>query len=166
MVGRPPDNGGVARDSKDTVAFRLWPPVAVGAPLLVGWLGTQVWSDPIALGAWRIPLGWTLVALFAVWNGWALWLFSRHGTGLLPGQQTLAFIEDGPYRLSRNPLYVGLLVLYVGLALLAPTFWGLVLIPLAVILLLWGAIYPEERFLRERFGARYGDYQQRVRRWL
>jgi protein-S-isoprenylcysteine O-methyltransferase Ste14 len=50
--------------------------------------------------------------------------------------------------------------------LLAPTFWGLVLFPAAVLLVRWGAIHPEERFLSERFGARYDDYTRRVRRWL
>ena len=74
--------------------------------------------------------------------------------------------RGGPYRLSRNPLYVGLLALYLGLALLASTFWGLVLFPTAVLLVLWGAIHPEERFLHERFGAPYDDYTRRVRRWL
>ena len=107
-----------------------------------------------------------LVLLFVGWNGWSLWLFSRHETGLLPGQATHAMIEEGPYRLSRNPLYVGLLALYLGLALLVPTFWGLVLFPVAVLLVLWGAIRPEERFLHERFGAPYDDYTRRVRRWL
>ncbi len=149
-----------------TVAFRLWPPVAVGAPLLVGWLATRLWGDPVVLGTWRVPLGVALVLLFVVWNGWALWLFRRNETGLLPGQETHAIIEEGPYRLSRNPLYVGLLALYLGLALLAPTFWGLVMFPVAVGLVLWGAIYPEERFLHRRFGAQYDDYTSRVRRWL
>jgi len=123
-------------------------------------------GDPVDLGGWRVPLGWVLVLLFAGWNGWSLWLFARRRTGLLPGQATQAMIEVGPYRLSRNPLYVGLLALYLGLALLAPTFWGLVLFPAAVLLVRWGAIRPEERFLRERFGARYDDYTRRVRRWL
>ena len=152
--------------SPDTVGFRLWPPVAIYAPLLAGWVGTQQWGDPVDLGAWRVPLGCVLVVLFVVWNGWSLWLFGRHRTGLLPGQATETMIEEGPFRLSRNPLYVGLLALYLGLALLAPTFWGLVLFPLAVLLVLWGAILPEERFLHERFGAPYDEYRGRVRRWL
>lgn len=151
---------------EDAVAFRLWPPVAIGAPLLVGRLATPLGGDPVDLGRWRVPLGWALVLLFAGWNGWSLWLFGRHRTGLLPGQATHAMIEEGPYRLSRNPMYVGLLALYLGLALLAPTFWGLVLFPAAVLLARWGAIRPEERFLHERFGAPYDKYTRQVRRWL
>jgi protein-S-isoprenylcysteine O-methyltransferase Ste14 len=150
----------------DGVAYRLWPPVAIGAPLLVGWLVTVFSGDPADLGEWRVPLGWALVLFFVGWNGWSLWLFARHRTGLLPGQPTEALIEEGPFRFSRNPLYVGLLALYLGLALLAPTFWGLVLCPAAAALLLWGAIRPEERFLHQRFGVPYDDYTRRVRRWL
>ena len=160
------DNEGMVHGPEETVAFRIWPPVAIGAPLLVGWLATMLWGDPVTLGGWRVPLGWALVLLFVGWNGWSLWLFRRHETGLLPGQATHTMIEEGPYRLSRNPLYVGLLKLYLGLALLAPTFWGLLLFPAAVLLVLWGAIRPEEQFLHERFGAPYDDYTRRVRRWL
>ena len=140
--------------------------MAIGAPLLAGALMTGAWGDPVDLGAWRIPVGWALVLFFLGWNGWALLLFGRHQTGLLPGQASQALIEEGPYRVSRNPLYVGLLALYVGLPLLAPTFWGLVLFPIAVLLIFWGAIQPEERYLRGRFGVAYDDYSRRVRRWL
>jgi protein-S-isoprenylcysteine O-methyltransferase Ste14 len=59
-----------------------------------------------------------------------------------------------------------MLALYLGLVLLAPTFWGLVLFPVAVLLVLWGTIHPQERFLHQQFGAWYDDYARRVRRWL
>jgi hypothetical protein len=65
-----------------------------------------------------------------------------HETCLLPGLATHAIIEKGPYRLSRNPSYVGLLALYLGLAWLAPTFWGLVLFLAAVLLVLWARSTP------------------------
>jgi protein-S-isoprenylcysteine O-methyltransferase Ste14 len=156
----------MAHGTRDVVAFRLWPPVAIGAPLLVGWLMTRAWGDPVGLGGWRILVGCGLVLLFAGWNGWALWLFAQHGTGLLPGQATSSMIESGPYRLSRNPLYVGLLALHLGIALLVPSAWAIALFPVAVLLVWWGAIRPEERFLHERFGATYDDYARRVRRWL
>ena len=153
-------------DGGDTVSFRVWPPIAVGAPLLGGWLATRQWGDPAALGDWRGPVGWALVLFFVVWNAWSLWLFARHRTGLLPGEATRTLIEEGPYRVSRNPLYVGLLALYVAIGLIAPTVWGLLLVPVAAALLLWGAIVPEERYLRDRFGPAYDDYARRVRRWL
>ncbi len=150
----------------DTVSFRLWPPIAIGAPLLAGGIATAWWGDPAEPGGWRVPVGWLLVVLFVVWNGWSLWLFARHETGLLPGDATTSMIESGPYRLSRNPLYVGLLALYVAIALLASTFWALVLFPVAVALVRWGAILPEERVLHERFGEPYDAYRRRVRRWV
>ena len=150
----------------DTVTFRLWPPVAIGTPLVVGEAVTLAAGDPVDLPELRVPFGLLLVALFAAWNGWALREFRRHRTGLLPGQATTAMLDRGPFARSRNPLYLGLLVLYVGLCLLLPTFWGLVLAPVAVALVEWGAIRPEERFLRERFGPAYEEYAGRVRRWL
>jgi protein-S-isoprenylcysteine O-methyltransferase Ste14 len=104
--------------------------------------------------------------LFGLWNGWSLWLFGRHRTGLLPGQRTRTILSEGPFRWSRNPLYLGMLVLYVALCLLIPTFWGLVLTPTAVALVEWGAIRPEERYLRAHFGPTYEEYAGRVRRWL
>lgn len=149
----------------DIVSFRLWPPIAIGAPLVVGEVVTRAAGDPVDLPA-RVPIGIALVAAFAVWNGWSLWLFHRHRTGLLPGQATANLMEEGPFGRSRNPLYLGLLTLYAGLALLLPTFWGLVLLPVAVALVEWGAIRPEERFLHERFGPAYDGYASRVRRWL
>ena len=152
--------------SGDTVAFRLWPPVAIGVPLLAGLMATARWGDPVALGAWRVPVGWGLLAFFAVWNGWSLWLFARHDTGLLPGGPTTSLIEEGPYCLSRNPLYVGLLALHLAIALLVPSVWALVLFPAAVLLVWWGAVRPEERFLHERLGEPYDAYARRVRRWL
>jgi hypothetical protein len=79
------DNPGMAHRSGDAVEFRVWPPVAVGAPLILGWLATRLLGDPVDLGGWRVPLGWALLLPFAAWNGWALWLFGRHRTGLLPG---------------------------------------------------------------------------------
>ena len=131
-----------------------------GAPFLAGWLVTGLAGDPVRLGAWRFAAGGVLLALFAGWNGWSLWLFGRHGTGLLPGEPTTAMIEQGPYRLSRNPLYVGLLALYVALALLVPTLWGLALLPAAVLLVRWGAILPEEEHVLVLTGTdhiRVGD---------
>lgn len=87
-------------------------------------------------------------------------------TAVLPGGATRVVLDRGPFRLSRNPLYVGLAVLDVGLALLWPSGWALIAVPVGVALLYWGAIAPEERYLGRKFGADYEDYRRRVRRWL
>ena len=121
---------------------------------------------PTEFGRWATVLGWLLVAVFAVWNGWCLLLFARGRTGLLPGQETTQLLLSGPYRLSRNPLYLGLLLLYAGVALLADSAGALILLPLAWAGLLWGAILPEERYLRAELGAPYESYTTQVRRWL
>jgi protein-S-isoprenylcysteine O-methyltransferase Ste14 len=63
-------------------------------------------------------------------------------------------------------LYVGLIALDVGWALLAQSFWALVFVPIGVAALTWGAIRPEERYLSGKFGAEYEAYRTRVRRWL
>jgi protein-S-isoprenylcysteine O-methyltransferase Ste14 len=161
MPGQPPD------DAAAVVPFRIWPPVAFGVPLLVGvLLSSLALGDPFDLPAWRVPVGWLLVAAFALWNGWSLLFFARARTGLLPGQETSRLMTSGPFAVSRNPLYLGLASLYVGICLLVPSVWGLLLLPLAVAAVDWGAIRPEESFLRRQFGASYEEYAQRVRRWL
>jgi protein-S-isoprenylcysteine O-methyltransferase Ste14 len=91
-------------------------------------------------------VGGVLVVLFAVWNGWALAVMASHRTAQLPGGATRVLLDRGPFRLSRNPLYVGLIVLDAGLALLWPSVWALILVPVGIALLLWGAILPEERY--------------------
>jgi len=140
--------------------------VAVGVPLGVGLLLSWRLGDPWAAGAASTLLGWLLVGTFALWNGWALVMIARHRTALLPGAATTTVIDHGPFARSRNPLYLGLLVGSAGVALLAGSVWALVALPVEWGLLTWGAVLPEERYLRARFGPAYDDYATRVRRWL
>jgi len=151
----------------DAPAYRIWPPVALGAPLLAGVGLTAVLGDPFGLPArTSAAVATVLIVAFAVWNGWALWLMGKHRTALLPGGSTREILDRGPFRVSRNPLYLGLIALDVALALLWPSFWGLVLVPVGVVALWWGAILPEERYLAAKFGPEYDAYRARVRRWL
>jgi protein-S-isoprenylcysteine O-methyltransferase Ste14 len=147
-------------------SFRVWPPVSVGVPLVAGLLLTWAVGDPSGRSALATTLGWILIGLFAGWNGWALVAMARQGTGLLPGEPSTTVLDRGPFALSRNPLYVGLLVLSAGIALLAGSLWALVALPLEWALLRWGAVLPEERYLAAKFGDTYADYRGRVRRWL
>lgn len=152
---------------RDAPAFRIWPPVALGAPLFVGVVITVSIGDPFRLGSVAArAIGWALVVGFMAWNGYALWVMARARTALLPGGSTRVLLDRGPFGVSRNPLYLGLIVLDLGLALLWPSTWALMLVPVGVVGLRWGAILPEERYLSAKYGADYDDYKRRVHRWL
>jgi protein-S-isoprenylcysteine O-methyltransferase Ste14 len=151
----------------DAPAFRLWPPLALGVPLLVGVTLTATVGDPFSLPhpAARV-VGVVLCVVFAIWNGWTLRMMAANRTAILPGDATTTILDRGPFRVSRNPLYVGLILLDVGLALLWPSTWALLCVPVGVALLFWGAIVPEERYLSAKFGDEYAAYRRRVRRWI
>jgi protein-S-isoprenylcysteine O-methyltransferase Ste14 len=141
--------------------------VALGVPFLAGVIVTAAVGDPFSLPrAGTRVLGAVLCVVFAVWNGWTLSLMAAHRTAVLPGGATRTLLGQGPFRLSRNPLYVGLIVLDLGLALLWPSAWALLLVPLGIAALFWGAVAPEERYLTAKFGKTYDEYRGRVRRWL
>lgn len=151
----------------DAPAFRIWPPVALGVPLLAGMGITAMVGDPVELPAGPSrTVATVLVVAFVLWNGSALWLMARYRTALLPGGSTSTILDRGPFGYSRNPLYLGLMALDVALALLWPSLWALVLLPVGVTALWWGAVLPEERYLSAKFGVEYDAYRARVRRWL
>jgi len=153
-------------DEYDAPRFRIWPPVALGVPLFVGLVLTGVAGDPFAIPPVGRIVGWVLLAAFVVWNGWTLAHMAGHRTAVLPGGATRLVLDDGPFRLSRNPLYVGLVACDLGIALVWPTAWALLGVPVGVLALYWGAIRPEERYLAAKFGPEYDAYRVRVRRWL
>jgi protein-S-isoprenylcysteine O-methyltransferase Ste14 len=99
-------------------------------------------------------------------GGTGLWALRRAGTSQNPRRPTTALVVSGPFRISRNPLYLSLLCLYVGIALFVNGLWLFLLaIPLVAVLRL-GIIAPEERYLERKFGDEYRRYRSRVRRWL
>ena len=92
--------------------------------------------------------------------------FRRVGTNVLPTQPTIALATDGPYRYTRNPIYLSHLVLDVGAALLVDGAAPLLLLPLVAIGLHWAVVRPEEQYLQRKFGDAYAAYCQRVPRWF
>jgi protein-S-isoprenylcysteine O-methyltransferase Ste14 len=92
--------------------------------------------------------------------------FHRKRTAANPWRPTTAIATDGPYRLTRNPAYVGMALVYVGIAVLSQALWVLVPLPLVLALIDRGVIAREERYLERKFGREYLDYKGRVRRWV
>jgi protein-S-isoprenylcysteine O-methyltransferase Ste14 len=90
----------------------------------------------------------------------------RAGTNVRPDRPTTALVTEGPFRYSRNPLYVGVTLMYTGLALLIPALWPLLLLVPVLVVMRWGVIAREERYLERKFGEPYRAYLARVRRWI
>jgi protein-S-isoprenylcysteine O-methyltransferase Ste14 len=109
------------------------------------------------------------VAIFALGVIIALWaqiLFRLQGTTTVPGEKSVALVTSGPYRLTRNPMYVALAMAYLGWAGILRQVWPLVFLP-PVMLYLNSIVIPvEERRLREAFGLVYETYRSKVRRWV
>ena len=87
-------------------------------------------------------------------------------TSVNPNRQTTVLLTEGPFRLSRNPMYLGMVVQYVGLALLFNSLWAIVLLPLALVVVHLTVIKREEWYLEQKFGEEYRAYKARVQRWL
>jgi protein-S-isoprenylcysteine O-methyltransferase Ste14 len=96
----------------------------------------------------------------------ALLLFRRTHTSLVPIKPTTALVVRGPYRLTRNPMYLGLLCVYIAVALWFGLIWALILVPLVVLAVQRLAITKEERYLEQKFGDAYRQYRAHVRRWI
>ena len=97
---------------------------------------------------------------------WAVATFRRLGTTPNPAGGTTALASGGPYRFSRNPMYLSLVLLTTGVALTFDTLWPLLLLPFVVLVVRANVILPEERYLEAKFGQPYRDYKARVRRWI
>ena len=111
-------------------------------------------------------VGAAVFCIGAVLAGWGLLSFRRARTTTVPGQASTQLVTSGAHRLSRNPMYVGLILAYVGEAGILRQVWPMLLLPLIVAYLNWVVIPVEERKLMEVFGEEYKQYRARVRRWL
>ena len=153
--------------SSDVPDLAVLPPVLVGGTLLIGLLiHYTLWTVALLPTVLARVLGVVVFISAGVLAHFAHLAMKRVGTNVLPTQPTLALATDGPYRFSRNPLYIAAIGVYLGVTLwvngLAPL---LLMLPMTW-LLHWGIVLREERYLKSKFGNAYQSYQVTVRRWL
>ena len=152
----------------DRPAAVPWPPILVGAVLAAGVLLARlyplVWPGMDDLPARIIGygIGAAGIALVA-WGFLTLW---RAGTTIMPNQRADRLVTGGAFRFRRNPIYMGEVLIFLGLAELTHNIWFAILAPLLAITLYVLAIRPEEQHLETRFGQAYLDYKERTRRWF
>ena len=111
-------------------------------------------------------VGGVLLGIGAVIAGWGLVTFRAARTTTVPGKTSACVVSWGPYRFSRNPMYVGLIVAYLGEATILRQVWPVLLLPLIVGYLNWVVIPVEESKLKEVFPEEYDRYRARVGRWV
>ncbi len=152
-----------APDNADAIAL---PPLIYGAALAIGLVLHGIY--PIAFLRQRLAVwvGVALIGVSIVIVGSALRAMARAKTPFDIRKPTTAVVTDGAFRYSRNPMYVSLTLLYLGIASLVNTLWlVLLLVPLMVVIQR-GVVRREERYLEGKFGQDYGQYKRQVRRWI
>lgn len=148
-------------------ATLVLPPLPYALALYASWkLDGTVWPMPLSLGPVNALLGWMLVGVGLLLFAWTLVSFWRHHTTVNPYLAASSLVTDGPFRFSRNPIYVGDWFIYGGVMLLLQTLWPLAFVPLVWLIIRFGVIRHEELHLEARFGEEYKNFHARVRRWL
>lgn len=155
------------KDERSRPRTLILPPAPYAAALLGGWwLDRHVLDLPLDLGAATRPLGWLLVGMGLALFVWTLWTFHRHHTTVNPYAAASELCTDGPFRYSRNPIYVGDWFILAGVSLLLHTLWPLLFAPLIWAMLRYGVIRHEEAHLEAKFDEAYRRYKTQVRRWI
>ena len=157
----------MADSSQDVANLGLArPPLVYSSLIVVGAILEYLWRLPFLPDAIAVPLGILLVvaavALFVASVG----KFRASGTPVPGNQPTTAIVRVGPYRLSRNPIYLAFSLLHLGIAIWANSLWLVATLIAAILVMALVVIPREERYLERRFGADYLDYKNSVRRWI
>jgi protein-S-isoprenylcysteine O-methyltransferase Ste14 len=154
-------------DGSDTADVIVHPPVAWPAAALGG-LGLD-WLWPLPFVPATVPAGWvgTIVFVLALALGvWAIVTMIRAGSNVPTNRPSTTIVERGPYRVTRNPIYLGMFLGQVGLAVAFNSVWLYVtLVPFALVIR-YGVVAREEAYLERKFGDVYPNYRARVRRWV
>ena len=156
MADRDADNSGVI----------VRPPLLYIGFLVLGLALDHVWPmGAFTGGIWR-GAGYAPIVLGFGGLGGAMWHFRRAGTNVETYKPSTTVVRSGLYRFSRNPIYISLGLIYAGIAIAAGSPWALALLIPLLVVIRYGVIAREERYLEEKFGADYLGYKQSTRRWL
>jgi protein-S-isoprenylcysteine O-methyltransferase Ste14 len=154
-------------DAPDKANVTIPPPIAWALAFLAG-LGID-WIFHLPFVPTSVPRAWVgggVVALGVALAVWAVVTFRKAGTRVEPYKPTTVIVSHGPFAFTRNPIYLGMLLGQVGLAIGFDSLWILVMLVPLYLVLRYGVIAREESYLERKFGAVYVDYKSRTRRWL
>jgi protein-S-isoprenylcysteine O-methyltransferase Ste14 len=151
----------------DTAHVVIRPPIAWALAVLAGL--TLDWLVPLPFMPRAVAAGWlggTLFALALALLVWAIVTITRAGSHVPTNMPTTAIVDAGPYRVTRNPIYLAMILGLVALAIAFDSLWLLAtLVPFALVIR-YGVVAREEAYLERRFDDVYRRYRSRVRRWI
>lgn len=155
-------------NSQDRAAVKIPPPLIFFACLGAGVFLEYLFPFRFASCAWkfRMVFGCFLIAISGLIAISAFKALINNKTPFNPAKPTVRIVREGAFRFSRNPLYLALLLLLSGIAVLLCSLWLLFALVILFILLEYFAVRPEEKYLAEKFGDDYLNYKASVRRWI
>lgn len=148
----------------------MFPPAVPLLTVVAGILAERLW--PLSTGITISPVvrhvigGLIIVTAIAGLGAWSVMLMRRSGQSENPWKPTTSIIDYGPFRITRNPMYLQMVIVCVGVAVLLANVWIALLTPLCALVLDRLVIQHEEEYLQRKFGQQYLDYKARVRRWI
>jgi len=153
-------------EHKDHADVKIAPPILTVLHIVVAYLLARFFPLPFAVSPVVENIGFALVVVGFLFGLGAFLEFRRARTTLDPHGSVASIVTSGVYRFSRNPIYVGFLLMVIGIPLNSGTYWGAVLAPIFFLLCNRLVIEREEAYLEKKFGDAYTSYKSRVRRWL
>jgi protein-S-isoprenylcysteine O-methyltransferase Ste14 len=140
----------------------LWVLILLAAEFALNhWLPVVPWIP----GPWRL-VGWVIIAKGVFITLWAWSLFKRAGTGIKPFSPSTALVLSGPYRFTRNPMYLGMTTTLLGVAVVMGSLTPFIAPVTFIFIITYRFIRPEEEHMERAFGPSYRELKKRVRRWL
>ena len=154
------------RNSLDHADVRIPPPLIYLVGFVLGLLLERAFPVLVLPKTLSRVAAVLCIALFAILTVWSIGLFRLARTSFIPIKPATALVISGPYKFTRNPMYFGLVCLYLGLALWFDVFWAVILLPAVIVLVQHYVIVREEQYLERKFGQEYLRYKAGVRRWI
>ena len=150
----------------DHADVKIHPPILTLLHLIAAWLLNWLIPLPITFPQILKTIGIIMVLAGLAFAFMAIRQFSAAHTTLDPHGSVKAIVMNGPYRFSRNPIYLGFICTLMGLPLALGTYWGIICSPVLILLMNTLVIQHEEAYLENKFKDQYAAYKSRVRRWV
>jgi protein-S-isoprenylcysteine O-methyltransferase Ste14 len=155
-----------ARGVPDNPGVIAPPPLVYAGALAAGLLANRLYSVPFVPRGLRRVLGWPLIFGGLAIGYLGVREMKRAGTNVDPREPTTAIVTEGPYRFTRNPLYLSMTLIYAGVTAFANALPAALLLPIVQHIMRRGVIEREESYLERKFGDEYLNYKTRVGRWV